>query len=158
MQVVAGDLLQQDVEAIASALGRDPAGVGNHQTPPLGPLHALASWFGAAFRQTSNDLGVSSPTQRQQQHHLLAVGPPYTGKHWHCLLLASGKGKKGVVALHTNTRTMSRMYTLLHVCMQLLQHLCSQVTSVTAQLCDLLSGKEESKKQTVTCVSGRDLE
>ena len=80
MQVVTGDLLQQDVEAVASALGRAPVGVGNTpQTPPIGPLHALASWFGAAFRQISNDLGVSSPTQRQQQHHLLAVGPPYTG-------------------------------------------------------------------------------
>ncbi|DBA77142.1 TPA: hypothetical protein ACH3X1_009718 [Trebouxia sp. C0004] len=80
LQVVAGDLLQQDVEAIASALGRAPAGVVNHQAVPMGPLHALASWFGAAFRQTSNDLGVSIPTQRQQQHHLLAVGPPYTGR------------------------------------------------------------------------------
>lgn len=54
MQVVAGDLLQQDVEAIASALGRAPIGVGNTpQTAPIGPFHALASWFGAAFGQTS---------------------------------------------------------------------------------------------------------
>ncbi|KAL0050801.1 hypothetical protein WJX82_007440 [Trebouxia sp. C0006] len=81
LQVVAGDLLQQDVEAIASALGRAPIGVGNTpQTAPIGPFHALASWFGAAFGQTSNDLGVSRPTQRPQQHHLLAVGPPYTGR------------------------------------------------------------------------------
>ncbi len=121
MQAVAGDLLQQDVEAIASALGRAPAGVGNHQTEPLGPLHVLASWFGAASRQISNDLGVSSPTQGQQQHHLLAVGPPYTGKHWRCLFVHSGNGSTNVdVALHTNVVTVLRMYSLSHVSMQLL--------------------------------------
>ncbi len=103
----------------------------------MGPVHALASWFVAAFGQTSNDLGVSRPTQRQQQHHLMAVGPPYTGiawndriskcntqgRIWHCLFVDSGE--------ETNDAAISSVHT--HwCCVKDVQHLACKHAAPTA--------------------------